>query len=529
MKKYIMLRYAIFLFSVFFVFQTRFAQNAYASAASKYYLQRTRYISVKDAGIIGDGKSDISDRLQQVVDKYDSVYFPKGNYFFGKPVSLKSNQVVFGDASANLVTMAVTTFNFFEIRSKENVKVTLLNFSGAESSNHACYATKIVNSRMISISKINATGCGLMAAVESEGVTYSAISNYKSGDKLTGSSNLSIEDCRGVGSESMMKNTVGILVQYVNIWKISNCSLKNYSHGVQWWGGDSDPRRNGDTTKERKTKNGVMENVVVDNVAGGGIWGSMGENIFVSNCTVSNAGDVGIDFEGCFNATARNNKVANCKNGCLTVFHYNKNILFDDNIVRQNKASSPLACIYNSTQRQDNGTIQFTNNNFSVEEGVGVILQKGPSSYIIFKNNTLKNVVINLNFNNNRIIDIVGNRITLTNPISNYVYVIAAGQTNNNGKLSIENNSIVSKIPQNDNIVGIYVYQADFNSSPVNVLRNNLIEGIKQKFRIEWKGANRGVASKTFIYSPSNLSNKDINKVDAGARVSELYINDQKQ
>ena len=93
-------------------------------------------------------------------------------------------------------------------------------------------------------------------------------------------------------------------------------------------------------------------------------------------------------------------------------------ILFSQNQITQSDASNPLLCIYNSTQKQLNGTIEFDNNSFSTQNGIGKIIQQGPANKIIFTNNKLTNVVINFSFNNNKEVIIKNNTISLTEKIT---------------------------------------------------------------------------------------------------------------
>lgn len=487
------------------------------------------FISVEKAGITGDGSTDVTDKLQQLLDKYDTVYFPKGNYLITKTLSAKSKQVIYSNGTANIISKSSAPFNFVEVKSKENVKVALINFISPDNTQSPVYAVRIINSKGVNVTKIKGSNTGLVAATAYDGVSYKDINNYKSGDHTTGCSDIFIDNCTGTGSLSAMKITRGVWFEYVNNWKITNTSVKNYVQGVQWWGGDSNPQKNGDTANERKTKNGIVENVTAGNITGGGIWGSMGENITVRKCTVSNCGDVGIDFEGCFNSTASDNTVKNCKNACLATFYYNKNISFNSNVVSQSDPANPLACIFNSPQKQDNATVSFTNNNFSADKGIGVIVQHGPSNNIIFEKNTLLNVVLNLAFNNNRIIQIDNNTIKLTRVLNKFNFIIKAGLTNNNGKLTIQNNKISSTVAQGDSVYAINPFQADYNSSPVNIISDNDISGVKNKYKVEWKGANRGVSSRTYISSTSKLSLKDIKNIGAGGKSSQIFINNVKQ
>ncbi|MBQ9359240.1 MAG: right-handed parallel beta-helix repeat-containing protein [Abditibacteriota bacterium] len=98
--------------------------------------------------------------------------------------------------------------------------------------------------------------------------------------------------------------------------------MEGYSHGIQWWGGDSDVRRGGEHKNFGYLRNGVIENCRCSDIEGGGIWGSMGENIQVRGCSVSLCNDVGIDFEGCLDSGAEDCLASDCRNGNYSTFQY---------------------------------------------------------------------------------------------------------------------------------------------------------------------------------------------------------------
>lgn len=491
------------------------------------FFKEKNYISLKDAGIKGDSVTDITPQLQELLSKYDTVFFSKGNYLISSGLQLKTGQVIAGDGLANLINKSISTaFNFFDITSKENIKITGINFIAKAGNKNIVNGVQAANIKGLVLRNIKTENAGLLL-INSPAVGYAKTEVYKAGDINTRSTNVNISDCSCTGTTLARGNTSGVIFYFVDNWKVSNSSFKNYNHGIQWWGGDSNPLRNGDTGNIRKAKNGIIENVTVDNVAAGGIWGSMGENIVILKCKVSNCGDVGIDFEGCFNCTAKNNKVINCNNGCLTTFHFNKNILFDSNTISQANSAKPLSCIYNYSQSQHNGLVHYINNTFSTSSNIGFIYEQGPSNNIVFEKNKLENIVINFKFNNNRIISIRNNFFYISKPIKDFDFVIKAGETNNNGILTIENNRIVSTVIQPETVFAINAYQADFNSSPENRLNNNTITGFKKKIKIEWNGTNPGVASKTFIKSGIPILRSEIEITDK-TKTSQVTINHKK-
>lgn len=77
-----------------------------------YNTSYVKYVNVNSYNIYGDGTTDNSDRLQEIIDNLSNVilYFPAGNYLFTKTVFLKSNVIINGDVSA--IKIKNTTFTF---------------------------------------------------------------------------------------------------------------------------------------------------------------------------------------------------------------------------------------------------------------------------------------------------------------------------------------------------------------------------------------------------------------------------------
>nr|WP_249665453.1 right-handed parallel beta-helix repeat-containing protein [Mucilaginibacter sp. Bleaf8] len=483
-------------------------------------------VNVNTLGIYGDGKTDFSSRIQEALNTYPSLYFPEGNYLISKTLSLNFKQNITGTDN----TVFSTSGNgfpknaescFFSAAATDHIQLTRLSFTGINDKSRAIYAL-LVNGGCndVKLNKLSAQYCGLIRSKLND-LPYNTIA---SGDYNL-NTNLSIDSCTATGTSG---SGMGIYLAYVKNWKISHCALANYRHGIEWWGGDSNPARDGSLTKPRLASNGVIDGVTVNHITEGGIWGSMGNGIVVQNCKVNDCGDVGIDFEGCFNSRATGNTVSNCRNGALATFFYNKNITFSGNTVTQDDPAATLACIYNATQLPDNKDIAFTNNNFRATKGVGVIKQLGPADTILFANNSLVNVVLNLTFNNNRRVRITGNQFKITEPTDRYDFVIKAGETNSKGIVTIDRNTITCSASGSRSVYGIYTTQSDYNSQPVNYLTENSITGVKTRYRMEWNGKNAGVNCKTYLQTTQAVLPDDILKVDNGNSISELYVNNKR-
>ena len=115
-------------------------------------------------------------------------------------------------------------------------------------------------------------------------------------------------------------SAVGIELHFVSDVLISNNALSRHAHGIMWWGGDANPSRGGKPTNPRWARNITIQHNRVASVGGGGVWGSMGQNITVRTNNVSACGDVCLDAEGSFNVTFVDNTAVDSANGVLSVF-----------------------------------------------------------------------------------------------------------------------------------------------------------------------------------------------------------------
>ena len=493
-------------------------------------------VNVNELGVYGDGQTEQSDKLQRILDQYAMVYVPAGRYLINKSLRLRSGQQLRGSDSTVFIptgkAATATEFAFFTAEGAQRIRLRQLRFYAKDQPSRVVFAVTARNVHHLTLEHLVAYHCGVAQVTErkAEWPVYPKIPDDLSADSFrqVGNTHISIRHCRGEGSQrGMAEHTAGVLIAYTNHWEVTHSSFTRYSQGIQWWGGDSNPERDGTLANKRKCQNGTVSDVEVSDVRGGGIWGSMGENITVEGCRVTHCGDVGIDFEGCFRSQAINNYVAESDNGNLAVFHHNQDILFANNQVVQSNAKRIQACIYNASQSRDNGQVTFDNNVFITTQGVSFIKQQGPSSRIVFTQNSLHNVVVNFSFNNNQHVLISKNTFHITRPLAGYDYVIEAGQTHFGGEVVVEENQIFTTVAQAKNVSAISLYQWDYNSSPTNRVTDNYVVGLPGLVKTEWAGKNAGCRAKTYIRSDQPVSPEAVRKIEAGARRSELYVNDQ--
>lgn len=110
---------------------------------------------------------------------------------------------------------------------------------------------------------------------------------------------------------------------------------------ISWWGGGARRNEGGDIRHLRR----IRDIYIADNRlsgANGGVYGNNGDGIVVARNIISLMTDVGIDFEGCFNAMAYGNHVSNVGNYCFATFYAARNVEFRDNIGVQDGSATNL-------------------------------------------------------------------------------------------------------------------------------------------------------------------------------------------
>lgn len=195
----------------------------------------------------------------------------------------------------------------------------------------------------------------------------------------TSGSNISITNNR-------LTNITGqaINVEYLQDVRITNNEIDTALHGIQWWGGDSNVSQTVGTSNITISSNNV-KNVM------GGIWGSLASNISVTNNTVKNCSDVGIDFEGGYNFTCTGNSASECANGCYGLFYGVSQGTFSGNSALNSTATGAGLYVYTNSTYAIN-RISIVGNNFSVKGHAiysGNLAGLGLSNSIISSNHFL--------------------------------------------------------------------------------------------------------------------------------------------
>lgn len=290
------------------------------------------------------------------------------------------------------------------------------------------------------------------------------------------------------------------LMKFVFSWLVEGAVYENTACAVQWWGGNADVKVDGAFSNERKCGDGIIRKVQFRNVHAG-CWGSMGRNIKVIDCEGINASDVTFDAEGSSDITFTRCIARDANNGCFATFFLNRNIKFIECQGYQNRRKGPVFRIYNNTQSAINDNIEIIGGIFSSKYWISSMDSRfGPARSITIKNSILKNVVINMEFNNNNLIIIEGNTLDFDILSAEPYNALSAGSTNRfgqaDGAVLIRGNKIRSSVRVPDRAAGIVVQQFDYNGAPTSEIIANEIVNFPQDIVCRWRGKNRAYRAK---------------------------------
>jgi hypothetical protein len=273
---------------------------------------------------------------------------------------------------------------------------------------------------------------------------------------------------------------------------VRNAQYRNVANGVQWWGGNADPVRppaDGGPHSERKCRDILIQNVSAEGIAGAGIWGSMGRNVTVRDCTVAEVADVGFDAEGSQQVTFERCTARNARNGCFATFFLCNGIRFVDCTGIVDDKNFPLLRVYNESQVNNYNTgLEIVGGTFECRDRTGpgtIDTANGPVGTFSLTGSTLNNVRIDVAYSNMHRTIIDNNNINLPYQLGGAA-AIKAGSSKSlqgaahivPGAVVIEQNTIrYSPAAGQGNATAILLREDDFNSAARDQITNNRIIG----------------------------------------------------
>lgn len=236
------------------------------------------------------------------------------------------------------------------------------------------------------------------------------------------------------------------VISYCQDFTIRGCRYENVAHGIQWWGGDADPAKDGRLSNTRKCGPGRIAGITVTNAQGASVWGSMGRDIIVEDCSGRNAGDVGFDSEGGIGIDFIRCTQVNAKAGCFALFFENDAIRFTDCVAVQPVADQPVFRTYGKGSG-DNRAVAIIGGRYSCTDRRPGVLDNANAVIADFtiRDAIFDNVVLQLEYRPFRRLSITGNRFSY--PAAPTPHVVTMGVLDFPGQRSsvyIQDNEIRS-------------------------------------------------------------------------------------
>ena len=264
-------------------------------------------------------------------------------------------------------------------------------------------------------------------------------------------------------------------------------TIRGFAHGLQWWGGDANPKKGGAAANPRGARRLSFVGNSISDVGGGGIWGSMGEGIAATGNVIENCGDVCLDSEGSNSVVFSNNYVKDGANGAITTFYYNRDVLITGNTVVSSSAAKPLLRTYTTGQDQPfDRDVQVVGNHFACLDASPCFINSvaGLPERFIFKDNALRNVALDLSAANPKHFVLVsGNDFLFDVPSPKPLGAISVAHTNALGRgvagdCEISNNTVRSNVRQPARSAAIWVLQDDPAIAPLTLIEGNHLLGL---------------------------------------------------
>lgn len=489
------------------------AQYAHTSSAAYSTDARKWMLSFSYARVITPTGGDDRAALQAAVNAGDVVI--QGALKLSGSVVMVSDRTVSASGCGSLQwTGGDSVGYFFDGSSADRVVVQGLTFIG-KSNLQGIYRSVARNHIDI---LDNVANCCIFSADATSGLAYSAIKAANRGHHVRVNRNRAVGSNKAVG-------VAAILFAYTDDWEAIGNSLENFNHGIQWWGGDSNFAADGALANERKCARGSTSGNKITNMAGGGIWGSMGIELVIGPDEVSNCGDVGVDLEGCFDVSVRVGVVKNCSNGNLATFFGNRNVVFAGGTSIQTDSSRPHFQSYNSSADGTmNPSVTYENIAFRTTAGIGSASNLGgPVDLFTVRSCTFFNTKLNLGFGNGHVMHIEGNVLTFTGVASAAFNAIELGATNGKGATKkIHDNRIYTDSNQPAGSTGIVARDSDYNGSPrIYLQRNEIHDGFPVSAAMTWAGTNAGTRG---IYFARDNTLARLKVLSAGAGKTALVF-----
>jgi hypothetical protein len=438
-------------------------------------------VSVTDFGAVANDGGNDSYAFQQAVNTGRNVHVPAGDWHIHSTVNVPTDTRVYGTgAGSRLIAASPNMYAILDAVGPNDgavydVVVESLGFQGNNEGWHHAFRARW--GQRIRFSDNVVRGTGVINVDNSNGV----------------------EVLRNNGSATIVGGLHGVDLNYARNVTVQGNTITHYEAGIQWWGGEGDPRKPATFSRAKLTGNHTISGNTV-HYTSAGIWGGNGEHITVTGNDVQVCADVCLDAEGSDDVRFISNTAKYAGTAVLASFFLSSNILFQDNTVGQDgvpHGTHPHAAhlaqpwrsmfaLYSTYEDPADITTEVRGNRFTYTpngSGVGV-LHKESSLSMIIADNMMVNTVIDMAYNNNGAVQVSNNQMYFHYDTGRPAIYVGSNHMPNGvaaTSTAASGNTVHSYAAQSR--AGIEVWQWAWGAALTSTIENNIIRGFPTAIR----------------------------------------------
>lgn len=390
---------------------------------------RARAVDIRRFGAACNGTTDDSAALERAIAGGAPAVMISGPMRLTRPVAISRGFGIFGQGKGPHLIWAGPTGSPLSVSPESNdpasfvrnIVVDGIHATTIASQRSKTVMLRAVNIRGLKVTRCTADGIGLASVghLRMDGSGYDRAKGSVTVDPavLAGFSPNSLDDLNE--DIYISDNTVdygayqGSILRFNMARRVIAVGNEGKYAKISWWGGGAKHDQGGMPQFLRR----VSEVYIADNTmrgANGGVYGNNGQKVVVARNRISDMSDVGVDFEGCMDCIAYDNRVTNAGNFCYSTFYVARNIVFRNNYgeqdgtipetIRREKMSKigaqrglSMAALQSGgfATSLDAITVSFIGNEF-VYSGPGQLGVCTPSYFgsMVFQGNRLRNVTV---------------------------------------------------------------------------------------------------------------------------------------
>ncbi len=281
-----------------------------------------------------------------------------------------------------------------------------------------------------------------------------------------------VESARG---PSGSRNT-GVLLVGVTGAKITHNVFHGMTHGVQYWGGDSNKDLNG-RGSPRWARNILIADNQCSDVAGSCYWGSMGQNIQYLRNKAEHCGDACLDIEGDAGDVIDGNTVID---GNMGILMRNEHLEYKNNTVITRQGQEVLVHISNNeASPKDNFDIFIHDNIFNCQNPQGVLcnIEFQDVEDLVFQHNMVTNGLVHPYARQQGGTTVRDNTFVYDHASQQRIFAIDVSWQIDGSTARVINNTVLNNVPQPQGSQCIHAEWADKGAPSQYFIQGNTCGG----------------------------------------------------